>query len=292
MVGSGSDALALRASTTAPDRRFNRYDGPPGTDPKIAVARILKALNPRIKLLWYQAADFVSQSSFVTGQIAAHPEWWLRDDSNSTVFFQGVPELDWSVPAARAWFIRLPAAGLLSPAEEAALVDGLFVDSAGYGYWPSGISQARYDASLFPGKMALMEEATAYYGALNGGNVCVPAAGRTRERRFRDGIRHRLSPPCLPRSLLALRPPGGATRSSSTATLAVCRRRRLTLTGTRLSGTTRQPLTKCAALVLPALLNRGLRGGSCLVTLQVWRIWHPDTPADWRVGHRQDGVQL
>ena len=62
-------------------------------------------------------------------------------------------------------------------------MDGLFVDSAGYGYWPSGISQARYDASLFPGKMALMEEATAYYGQLNGGNVCVcqvpPTGGPT-----------------------------------------------------------------------------------------------------------------
>lgn len=184
--------------------RFNRFSGPPGTDPKITAARTLKALNPGIKLLWYQAADFVSQSTCVTGQIMEHPEWWLRgDDANTTILFQGVPELDWSIPAARQWcvvvglpqwllactahrhqyrrsasyggsrFIRLPAAGLLSAAEEAALVDGLFVDSAGYGYWPSGISQARYDASLFPGKMALMEEATAYYGQLNGGNVCV-----------------------------------------------------------------------------------------------------------------------
>lgn len=83
--------------------RFNRFSGPPATDPKITVARTLKAINPRIKLLWYQAADFVSQSPYVTGQIKAHPEWWLKDDFGNTVLFAGVPELDWTIPAARSW---------------------------------------------------------------------------------------------------------------------------------------------------------------------------------------------
>ena len=94
---------------------FNRYSGPPGTDPKITAARTLKALNPGIKLLWYQAADFVSQSAYVTGQIMTHPEWWLRDDANATILFQGVPELDWSIPAARQWCVVALGASLHCP---------------------------------------------------------------------------------------------------------------------------------------------------------------------------------
>lgn len=33
--------------------------------------------------------------------------------------------------------------------------------------------QTRYDTVLFPSKMALMDDATDYYGTLNGGNMCV-----------------------------------------------------------------------------------------------------------------------
>lgn len=106
-------APATISHNTLPDWcRFARYEGPPAVDPKITVARTLKALNPKIKLLWYQAADWVSQSPYVKGQILANPQWWLKDDFNNTVLFAGVPELDWSVPEAREWLARVGAGAL------------------------------------------------------------------------------------------------------------------------------------------------------------------------------------
>lgn len=50
------------------------YNGT-GTDSKVAVARLLKKRNPKLKVLFYQAADRVGDTEYVMNTLMAHPEW-------------------------------------------------------------------------------------------------------------------------------------------------------------------------------------------------------------------------
>eukprot|EP00041_Stephanoeca_diplocostata_P027529 m.759202 g.759202 ORF g.759202 m.759202 type:complete len:248 (+) comp23194_c0_seq30:95-838(+) len=60
-----------------------------GTDPAAVAqwdlfeqARTLRKLNPKVKLLLYENADF-GVIGVGTDQIQQHPEWWLRDDNGN-----------------------------------------------------------------------------------------------------------------------------------------------------------------------------------------------------------------
>ena len=60
--------------------RITGLDGYNGTgvDSKIMIARLLKARNPNIKLLFYQPADRFGDTPYVQDYVQAHPEMWLR----------------------------------------------------------------------------------------------------------------------------------------------------------------------------------------------------------------------
>lgn len=53
------------------------------------MARALKASNPKLKVFFYQPADRLGDTQYVLDLLAAHPEWWLRDDHGNLVPFGG-----------------------------------------------------------------------------------------------------------------------------------------------------------------------------------------------------------
>lgn len=148
-----------------------------GENPRVTVARILKKFNPKIKLLWYQAAAWVTESHCARQPLDSNPGWWLRDD-NGTPLRQGsktsgMLELDPRVPEAREWWAELPLSGLLprgDRAEASKLIDGIFCDGAGFRNPSRNISDKNYQA-IFDGKMQMLAEAQSMFKQLNGGEV-------------------------------------------------------------------------------------------------------------------------
>ena len=172
--------------------------GPPcysctcGEFPLVELARRLKAVNPRFKVMLYQAADRGDLTPFGSRMIQAHPEWWLRDDHGNVVYMneawrclpngtvtpdaQCHPVLDWTNADVRAWFRNFPIQLFNGTQQAAALFDGLMVDAGGY-YpeipWFVGggnISLQRYQ-QLFSAEMQMLHEAQVMYAQLNGGLV-------------------------------------------------------------------------------------------------------------------------
>ena len=150
------------------------YNGT-GTDSKVAVARALKARNPALKVFFYQPADRLGDTAYVTGLLAAHPEWWLRDDHGNLIPFGDPkgsrPQIDTSAPGAQDAFANLSISLFHDRAEAGRLLDGVFVDGTSYTgaarYGPN-VSAARYER-LFAGKMLMLAKMHDNLRALNPG---------------------------------------------------------------------------------------------------------------------------
>jgi hypothetical protein len=153
------------------------YNGT-GEDSKVTIARLLKARNPKLKVLFYQPADRLGDTAYVTDALDAHPEWWLRDDNSNLIPFgdratSTRPQIDTSVVAAQNFFANLSVSLFHEHADAARLLDGVMVDGtswSGPGRYGPNVSAARYER-LFAGKMAMLAKMQAILKALSGGEV-------------------------------------------------------------------------------------------------------------------------
>ena len=141
------------------------------------LARALKAINPKIKLLYYQNSGMVSIIKFIVDQLFDHPEWWMKDDYGHVLWFReptaesrGHPLVDLSVPEAQKWFVNAPLSLFKSREDAKALCDGIFIDGAGFRDFNANISAERY-RKLFEGKMQMMQLAQDTFTELNGGEI-------------------------------------------------------------------------------------------------------------------------
>ena len=148
------------------------YNGS-GEDSKVTIARALKARNPKLMVYFYQPADRLGDTAYVLDALAAHPEWWLRDDFGNIVPFGGQGDrhqIDTSVPAAQDFFANLSVSLFHERADAEALLDGVMVDGTSWSgasrYGPN-VSAARY-TKLFEGKMAMLAKMQSILQQLNG----------------------------------------------------------------------------------------------------------------------------
>ena len=149
----------------------------------VTVARALKAANPKIKVLIYQAPSMFAMNSFAVNQILAHPDWWLRDDYGNVIYFRppskqhphGHPRLDLTLSEAQSFFSDLPLSYFSSHEEAARLCDGIFSDGANYQPFSKNMSIARYNKQ-FAGKMQTLQLAQKRFTSLNNGDVWGNAA--------------------------------------------------------------------------------------------------------------------
>lgn len=155
--------------------RFPAYEGKaydctcPNESSRTEVARVLKKINPKIKLLWcvvflralispmlrahsdatllpdrYQNAVGDMTVACQNVKLENTPEWWVYDDAGVPVFFAGnastcgtpagcSPYLNYSVPEAGDWWMTRPASEVCGPnaeADAALLIDGMMMDGA------------------------------------------------------------------------------------------------------------------------------------------------------------------
>ena len=157
------------------------YNGT-GENGVVTVARALKKANPNIKLLWYQAASWVNFNPFISNQLLAKPDWWMKDDYGNIIWArkpsQGIPGhpiVDLTVPAAQEWFANVPLSYFQSKEDAKELCDGIFVDGVDFRDFSPNISDARY-REIFAGKMKAMKVAQDLFTELNGGEVWGNAA--------------------------------------------------------------------------------------------------------------------
>ena len=159
---------------------------------RVQVARILKKLNPKIKLLWYQNVVGDMTCVCCNKPLRSHPEWWVWDDHGSPVTAAAStcfptnasddpnckPYVNWTIPEARKWWYTQPLREVCGN-DAASLVDGMMMDGTMYsnpkdpqGREPDGgsLSTSRYDA-VFAGKMLAMEEGSKMYRDMNGGEM-------------------------------------------------------------------------------------------------------------------------
>ena len=159
---------------------------------RVQVARILKGLNPKIKLLWYQNVVGDMTCVCCNEPLRSHPEWWVWDDhgrpvthgskpcfpANASDDRNCSPYVNWTIPEAREWWYTQPLREVCG-SDGASLVDGMMMDGTMYnnprdpqGRLPDGgnLSTARYDA-VFAGKMLAMEEGSKMYRDMNGGEM-------------------------------------------------------------------------------------------------------------------------
>jgi hypothetical protein len=153
---------------------LEKCTGPGPTEPNVwATAKQLKAIDPSLKVIFYWDVD---QSNLVCynayKEYMTHPEFWLRDDSGAVVYNGNnppVPRLDYTVAAARAWWVSIPLNGTGSPA--AAIIDGVLADGVGAGCPSSKISPARC-REFSAGQETMIREMQALLNATtNGGTV-------------------------------------------------------------------------------------------------------------------------
>lgn len=142
-----------------------------------ASARLVKAHNPKTRVVFYWDIDMQALKCYAAHAVfMANPSWWLRDDAGAVVNASaGQPIMDYSNPAARAWWVSVPLGGAGSP--QAPWIDGVLADGAG-GLLPAAhcytaaarIAPARCDA-LLAGKSAMIREMQALLNATGGGVV-------------------------------------------------------------------------------------------------------------------------
>ena len=142
---------------------------------QLVLAKQMKTLNPKLKLLLYEATGFGAQG-FGQFEMQAHPEWCLTDDNGQPFerMINGQPHgcqfVDWRKPEVRDWWIHT----VNQTGHGQQLFDGLLVDSAGPGSWVQfqvpnhTVSNASVKA-IMQAKMDMLGEATKYFEALNDG---------------------------------------------------------------------------------------------------------------------------
>jgi len=138
-----------------------------------STAAQLKAIDPTVKVLFYWAVDqqgiwcYSSQATLL-----ANPSWWLRDDAGALVNVSSSgpgalsPRIDWTVPAARAWWVSVP----LSAPGAARVIDGVLADGTGSRCPAAGIAPARC-AALVAAKSVMVRALQDALDAANGGSV-------------------------------------------------------------------------------------------------------------------------
>ena len=78
---------------------------------QLVLAKQMKTLNPKLKLLLYEATGFGAQG-FGQTEMQAHPEWCLTDDDGKPFerMINGQPHgcqfVDWRKPEVRDWWIH------------------------------------------------------------------------------------------------------------------------------------------------------------------------------------------
>lgn len=140
-------------------------------------AKQLKALNPKIKTMLYEASGF-GALGFGSAEMNEHPDWCLTDDAGTPYariingHAQGCKMIDWRKPEVRKWWVET----VNQTGQGAKLFDGLMVDSAGPGSWSQfrgpniTISNASITA-IIQSKMDMLGEATKYFRSMNDGFV-------------------------------------------------------------------------------------------------------------------------
>ena len=140
-------------------------------------ARLLKGHNPSVRTVFYWATDQQGLRCYrAHATLMANPDWWLRDDAGVVVNSSGsIPVMDYTHPDARAWWVSVPLGGDGSP--QAAIIDGVLADGAGYGVSGAGcysaqarIAAARCDA-LIAAKKEMVSTLQALLNNTNGGVV-------------------------------------------------------------------------------------------------------------------------
>ena len=141
-------------------------------------ARILKKINPKIKILWYQPSSAVDHGGCKNQELHDHPGWWLRDDHGNlqpqgaeergcipgNVSSRCNVEADWRVKAARDWWVHAPLREVIPQSDAKGLIDGVFCGGSGYHNTNSAnISETTY-RELFAAKMQMLHEANLFYG--------------------------------------------------------------------------------------------------------------------------------
>ena len=97
-----------------------------------AQAKKLKAINPKLKVLFYWHSEQGKNNCYAAhNEFMAHPEWWLKDDAGVVLNNEqgNYPRMDYSVPAARDWWVSVPLGGAGSPMSP--WIDGVLADYTG-----------------------------------------------------------------------------------------------------------------------------------------------------------------
>lgn len=136
----------------------------------------LKRFTPSIKVLFYLHTEMISFNCYAAYSIyIAHPEWWLRDDlgvvMNNTGQSAMIPKIDYTVAAARDFWVSIPLGGTGSP--NASVIDGLLADGSGVqNYFCSGSRiNATRCAALIAGKNIMIHQMQSLFNTTNGGMV-------------------------------------------------------------------------------------------------------------------------
>jgi hypothetical protein len=158
---------------------FEKCTGYPGVSTEVGIYRTaaqLKALNPSLRVLFYLHTDLHNIICYAaSARYLASPDWWLRD-RNGVVRNDsfGIPYMNFSVPAARAWWVSIPLNGSGSPG--ASLIDGMLADgtsstsTAGCADRALALSPAECAAQV-AGKRLMVRDLQAVFDAANGGPV-------------------------------------------------------------------------------------------------------------------------
>eukprot|EP00117_Sycon_ciliatum_P046790 scpid81102/ scgid33477/ len=150
------------------------YNGT-GENRMVTVGRALRAANPKLKILYYQALDRGDLAPYGANVIQAHKDWWLKNDNGDVIWFDKSkqhPVLDLRVKEAQVWFVNLTISYFRNPEEAKDLCDGLFFDAAAYinTYRHDNFSDKSYD-ELFLGRMETMRMAQQLFTEMNKGEV-------------------------------------------------------------------------------------------------------------------------
>ena len=132
----------------------------------LITAQALKAINPDIKILFYNSVLQAGIECYAAyEQLAANPSWYLRDDYGNIAENGGQAVVDFTQAAVQQWWSGIP----FYWANASLLIDGILADGTGDAMF-ANISQSRLDAidnAMNATILALQDKFT----QLNGGQV-------------------------------------------------------------------------------------------------------------------------
>jgi len=135
-----------------------------------ATAKQLKAINPKLKVLFYWDLDQTALNCYdAYHEYMNHSEWWLRDDRGVVVYNAGkIPMMDYTVAAARDWWVNVPLNGTGAPM--APWIDGVLADGTGGTCPASGINAQRCQ-NLEEAKSLMVSTLQGLFDSTNNGSV-------------------------------------------------------------------------------------------------------------------------